>query len=151
MTWPDVFTILPAPLPKCKMCNYCVLRWLGRGLQNWALVHHSDRNILLNQRPITWAMIQPLDVTLCNHRLFWHFTEYQPRCETLVIFALANRACCILDASYSAHINVQLPMLAECNSNRSFTTIPFHLCAVCRYRLEPVGTILSYIDAAFDE
>ena len=38
-----------------------VLRWLRRGLQNWALLHHNNRNIL-NQCPTTWTMIQSLDL-----------------------------------------------------------------------------------------
>jgi hypothetical protein len=66
--------------------------------------------------------------------VFFHYAEYQPRCETLIKSCSCLGKSCMLHSRYtrytscSAHINVHLPGLAECNSNRSFTFIYHKSC-----------------------
>jgi hypothetical protein len=149
MTWLDVFIILLAVLPKLKMCTS--LAWSGFANLSFAASQWPEHLIepvpnYLGHDSTTWL----------RHSAIIVFTLYRVptslRDLNQILFLLWQIV--QLHSRYtscSAHINVQLPMLAECKSNRSFTTYPARRWVVCRYSLEPFGTVLNYIDAAFDE
>ena len=108
MTWPIVFIILPAALPKFKICTS--LASSGFAKLSFAASqqpeHLEPMPNYLDHNSITWL------IGTLQSSFFTHCTEHQPRCETLIKSCSCFDKSCMLHSrstSCSAHINVQWP------------------------------------------
>ena len=161
MTWLDVFIILPAVLPKFKMCT--LLAWSGFANLSFAASQWPEHLIepmrnYLGRDLIIWLRHSAI-IVFTWHRVpasLWDLNQNP-------VLALTNRACCILYVLAAPHIStcnfrcwqnaIQIGHLtpigglfADIVRNRSgpFWTI---LTLLLMTSSEPFRTVLNYIDA----